>query len=652
MVQVFGNRILGGIGAPGGGMSESFGAGVNTALNQRASRQAMVGEGQRQSILAQEQAFRIEDRAAAKKRQAAAEAAAATARARAAATAAAVAAAGNGTGPKPFFDSNALRTPGVVTRPPSTIPLAFGVPAGAAGGTVSGGGGTAALGGGAGSDTLGVAGPSFETRGRGQAGVAVSPMTLGQMSSARPGNYQAQATARNMQEAAANQGARITAAEMMGQAGGITGTLNIPAMEAYIDDLTKRIGTEIKARQSGVPRFWFQGEDLDMLLAERARMDAELEAVKMQPARVGLVDRGATAEEGAGSSVAARLAGEAAARAAAVQGPNRPPPLPLEGPGFEAVGRGNPPTAAPPVQTPVPPSPELGFGGVAPLETSLAGGTSFGPKLGAVATPTEMFYADMGYTPAGQLDLQAIMDKQELIQDPAFSQIAEQQRVSYIYAAEDALARGDTAGYIEAQKQIKTQEMLILAQQVMAGANEATNFDSTKRLSLAASMIEGVDIVLVPKGDGNVDVYVNEQLDDANIPIQSIVDQLRARVDSAYIEQMSTAAAEDQSAQREIYIANEKARYESALTIQRQELANQLADELDLAGKVNAVTVELMRQTMIADGLLPADTPELKIETNSLTGGFVVINPQTGAPVTQYVPNPNGDGSLVEQRPE
>ena len=42
MVQVFGNRILGGIGAPGGGMSEAFGAGANTAINQRQTRQAMA----------------------------------------------------------------------------------------------------------------------------------------------------------------------------------------------------------------------------------------------------------------------------------------------------------------------------------------------------------------------------------------------------------------------------------------------------------------------------------------------------------------------------------------------------------------------------------------------------------------------------------
>jgi hypothetical protein len=75
VVQTFGNRILGGVGAPGGGMSEAFGAGVNTALGQRESRQVM-------NIRAQDQQFKIEDREEAKRRRAAAEAAAAASKAR------------------------------------------------------------------------------------------------------------------------------------------------------------------------------------------------------------------------------------------------------------------------------------------------------------------------------------------------------------------------------------------------------------------------------------------------------------------------------------------------------------------------------------------------------------------------------------------
>lgn len=82
MVQVFGNRIIGGIGAPGGGMADAYAGGVNTALNQQTSRQAMAAEAQRMRMLEQEFAWKGEDREEAKRRAAAAEAASAAARAR------------------------------------------------------------------------------------------------------------------------------------------------------------------------------------------------------------------------------------------------------------------------------------------------------------------------------------------------------------------------------------------------------------------------------------------------------------------------------------------------------------------------------------------------------------------------------------------
>ncbi len=68
VVQTFGNRILGGVGAPGGGMSEAVGAGVTTALSQRDARQVM-------DFRAQDQAFKLEDRKIAAQQRAAAAAA-------------------------------------------------------------------------------------------------------------------------------------------------------------------------------------------------------------------------------------------------------------------------------------------------------------------------------------------------------------------------------------------------------------------------------------------------------------------------------------------------------------------------------------------------------------------------------------------------
>jgi hypothetical protein len=72
--QTLGNRVLGGIGAPGGGMAESFNAGVNTSLGQRAARQSMA-------TAAQELKWKEEDRKIAAQQRAAAAAAQAKAEA-------------------------------------------------------------------------------------------------------------------------------------------------------------------------------------------------------------------------------------------------------------------------------------------------------------------------------------------------------------------------------------------------------------------------------------------------------------------------------------------------------------------------------------------------------------------------------------------
>lgn len=82
--QIMGNRILGGIGSPGGGMATSYGEGVNTALNQRTTRQQMQERDQMMGLRAtqeerEQERFRLglQDRAAAQSRaaQAAAQAA-------------------------------------------------------------------------------------------------------------------------------------------------------------------------------------------------------------------------------------------------------------------------------------------------------------------------------------------------------------------------------------------------------------------------------------------------------------------------------------------------------------------------------------------------------------------------------------------------
>lgn len=82
MVQVFGNRIIGGIGAPDSRAAEAFGAGVSTTLGQRNTRQAMDERAQSMRLRDVDLQWATEDRGEAKRRRAAAEAAAGAARAR------------------------------------------------------------------------------------------------------------------------------------------------------------------------------------------------------------------------------------------------------------------------------------------------------------------------------------------------------------------------------------------------------------------------------------------------------------------------------------------------------------------------------------------------------------------------------------------
>jgi hypothetical protein len=156
VVQTFGNRILGGVGAPGGGMSEAFGAGVNTALGQRESRQVM-------NIRAQDQQFKIEDREEAKRRRAAAASAAAASKARTEAM--------NERYRSIFGVPGAAPAVAGLTLPAATAPAAPAAPAPAApapagvrpaytplsfggGNVISGGAGSGSISGGSGEDLL------------------------------------------------------------------------------------------------------------------------------------------------------------------------------------------------------------------------------------------------------------------------------------------------------------------------------------------------------------------------------------------------------------------------------------------------------------------------------------------------------------------
>jgi hypothetical protein len=187
MAQVFGNRILGGVGAPGGGMSQAYAEGVGLRLDQRRARQAMDETAQAMRMRDIELQWATEDREEAKRQRAAAAAAAAAAKAREAALAKELLATVNTSAPglavppgqtfgprvsvggdTPMLPPSARpAAPTVGVRP--SAPLSFGV---------SGGGGADVTRGGPGADILGApaGGPSFERVGREVGAASASDM--------------------------------------------------------------------------------------------------------------------------------------------------------------------------------------------------------------------------------------------------------------------------------------------------------------------------------------------------------------------------------------------------------------------------------------------------------------------------------------------
>ena len=627
MVQVFGNRILGGIGAPGGGMSESFGAGVSTALNQRASRQAMVGEGQRQSILAQEQAFRIEDRAAAKKRQAAAEAAAATARARAAGLATTYqsiygaggsTAAGLDLGAPRVAPSGLDNVPvgGLPAKRPTAAPAvnisadarpaasgAVNIPpvtpiSGGAGGGVTGG---------AGSDTLGVTGPSFETRGRGQAGVAVSPTTLGQMSSARPGSYQAQAGLRNLATT------RSMDAELAQTGRGIIPAFMVAQQE--LDDAQAAFAQDPSGEN--LQRVTAATDELNRLTPLAREASASLRRY---------TDRGVLAEEGAGSSGAARLAGEAAAPTVTIEGPNGPVTVPT----ISAVA-------------------EPGAGGTLALATAGAAGAEgfeqrYGPSLGApTRTPEEAevdeFVASSGVN--ANAEPPPTVGKPGPLNKAVTDLLSmREKQVRWAQALIDAGQYEDARAVQNEITSIDAKLGAVVARQALA---EARDYYAPQRLNAIWSEYERRNFEFVPTAEGIYDVYVDGQLQFPGMSMEQITKDTLAMTDQVYAEQQAALAqkeAEAFASARGTAEANYPFDLQTALdaadiAVTRAGLEMEIEVGKDMRLKLNDVTKQQIEAALRAEGILPEQAREFKyIETTE--GGVQVFDgPDL---IVEYVP--------------
>lgn len=521
MVQVFGNRIIGGIGAPGGGMSESFGAGVSTTLGQRRARQSMDEAAQAMRIREQEFAWRGEDREEAKRRRQAAEAAAAAAKARQAA----IFGAATGGGVTPFFQlgGSEARAPAAGASRGGTLPMSMG-------------------------ETVGVA-PAPAPR--------IGAMPRG--------------------------GAGLSMGETVGGGGGQTGLRGdpggdlLPAGDVVVPPVAPAVppaGVRVPmlaaedAARAARAQAMFPTDPVDPE-AEAARRAAAAEQRAQRDARRAqeLVAAARTAEGAGRPELAEQLRTQAGILAAAtVQGRDT---FALEGPEVAGTYLTEAPTDTPLEDVIVPSQAGLSFGAGVPQAPLPQGGQmTFGPQLGAAPTPTEMFLADLNLQPPGQLSLSDLMqDYASPLADPRNARLLEQNRAMWAAVAQDAYARRDLGAYSAALAKVQEQEDLILATQLSAAVREVTQFNSPQRLSAVASMVNGVDMFIAPKEGGLADIYMNGELVAPDRNLGAIIDDLRTQVDEGYrTKQAEFAAAQaeaDLKARTDIQIALAKARLDA-----------------------------------------------------------------------------------------
>jgi hypothetical protein len=617
MVQTFGKRVLGGIGAPGGDMSTAYGEGVNTAINQRAARQGMAETAQAMQMRDQEMAWAAQDREEAKRQRAAAAAAAAAARARSAALAQALAG-GVGASPAPGLKIPPGKTYGprvavggpIPATPPAARPALPQVTPGAP--------------------------LSFKLGAAGQQ-VSEAPMNISNIEfvqgtteggatranlAARPGNFQAQATQRAM-------------------------AAGIPDPRAYNPDLeamVMRAQADVVAAELAFKDMptGFTSDQVAAAKAQLRELEGQLPASQAAlgyAQRPLVTTRGVTAEEGPGSVTLqgpipqarqqtptsttgvtgpTAMQGPPVAPTVTIQGPNGPIVLPIE----EAYPTGN-------------------VYGAEPTPAQL----SFGPALGAVGADQNATAADrVAANPVGQA--QPTPNTELYIMEPG----RPGRELQQTYDAREELVRqlniyaeyGDYAAVRDLTTKINEMDNSLYLLQGMQGIQEL-QFNSPQRLQMVLSEQFGRDIGLQPNAQGGYDIYVDGMLalqKDAGNGENSVSYWARTVLDSAFAEAEASRAAE-----------YGKLAYESGL--QREEIMAQ--------GDVNAQLAQqkaaLERESARIAGLTELDMMAIKRDlglTNDdklqfekdETSGFILVF-RNGEFEAQYGPAEDTSGNVV-----
>lgn len=554
MVQTFGKRIIGGIGAPGGGMSETFGAGVNTALNQRDVRQVM-------NFRAQDQAFKIEDREEAKRRRAAADAAAAAAKARTTAMNERYRSILGGPGAAPAVAGLTLpaataapaapapagvRPPVTTAAPvaggqPTYTPLSFG-----GGNIIAAGAGSTSVGGGTGTDTLGVpqtVAPAPTPAPPGASEFVVTPSTEGMLPDyvEAPGLWSAIAGA--------------------------------PAGAANADTLLKE--------------GWINGYEYQQLVrGSRGQQQDVL-------ANVG--------RRKAGTDVPFFTPGVATATTAA---PTATTATPTE-PAATAATAGVPPEVS--VTLPDGQQLVLSTGTVAPTQPTQL---TFGPKLGSPDRTQEDVFVDelMARTGADQRAPAPPAMGEPGAPNRAVTRLMSE-RDRQVQLAQAALEFNDMQTYQAAASKIMELDIALEAGVARMAISEARYSNAPQRLNAIWSEITGMQYEFVPTAAGVYDMYVNGDLYQQGVDMNVLADETLMLADANYAQQQSAldmmrAEAEAKGmgqAEANIYEYGEKAEIDAkkALTVGLTEI-DLLAMKRDLGfGEQDAIDFQKDEQTGI-----------------------------------------------------
>ena len=630
MVQVFGNRILGGVGAPGGGMSESFGAGVNTALNQRASRQAMVGEGQRQNILAQEQAFRIEDRADAKKRQAAAAAAAASSRARAAGLVAAqqriFGAAPGGSGVAGLN----LGAPAGTGRdrqgpaaPPSraTVPTAPVAPRNAPARSmgveapISGGAGRGVTGG-AGDDQLaGVRAPTTMLGARGfeqRTGLpadldAYLSRTEAQRDPTALATYGVSAGIAPPPPAVAPFATQAGAALPYTE-GPLPAYVGAPGLfSAAVGGLPGAANAEVLFREGWVDETEYQ----QLVRGSRAQQGEVL--TKVARRQMGVADE---------QTQAAQTSALTAAPTVTIQGPNGPVTVPTE----------EPAPAAPAPATAVP----ADFTSPAQLR--------FGPDLGAPTRTSEEVMVDEFVSSIG---VDPYAPAPPTMGEPgqpgrAITDLLTRrdQEVQWAQALLDAEQYGDARAVQDGIALIDAKLEAAVARQAI---EEARVFNAPQRLNAIWSGNTARNYEFVPTAEGIYDVYIDGQLQFPGMSMDQITQDTLTMTDQVYAQQQAELAAKFAEAQAQAggtaageapFEAN-AALLAADIAVTQAGLMTEIEVDRDMRIRLNDITKQRIEASLSTQGILPKQAREFKyVETDM--GGVQIFDGDRL--VVEYVP--------------